>query len=176
MLNKFVHFVSSLGENITVMTVAFLILLILLIGSAFAAERPYTNKHGVRVVDGDTLVVKGVRVRLWGIDAPEAKQTGRTEDGKDVPIGVDATKRLRWLIGEKPVSFTIVDKDKYERPVVRAYVGSLELNEQMVRDGYAHDWPQFSGGEYSFLHDWAKEMRLGIWQYEHEAPWLWRNP
>ena len=30
-----------------------------------------------RVVDGDTLVIRDERIRLFGVDAPEAKQTCR---------------------------------------------------------------------------------------------------
>ena len=36
-----------------------------------------------RVIDGDTLRVDGVDMRLWGIDAPERRQTCRNEGGDD---------------------------------------------------------------------------------------------
>jgi endonuclease YncB( thermonuclease family) len=32
------------------------------------------------VIDGDTLEIHGMRIRLWGIDAPESSQLCRGED------------------------------------------------------------------------------------------------
>lgn len=40
-----------------------------------------------RAVDGDTLVVGGVRVRLYGVDAPESAQTCNDAGGKAYPCG-----------------------------------------------------------------------------------------
>lgn len=41
-----------------------------------AAGGPAAAQSGrATVIDGDTLEVAGVRVRLWGIDAPESRQT-----------------------------------------------------------------------------------------------------
>jgi len=37
------------------------------------------------VVDGDTLEIRGERVRLWGIDAVESAQTCLDEAGKPWP-------------------------------------------------------------------------------------------
>jgi endonuclease YncB( thermonuclease family) len=39
------------------------------------------------VVDGDTLEIQGVRVRLWGIDAVESSQTCLDSAGKPWPCG-----------------------------------------------------------------------------------------
>ena len=34
------------------------------------------------VIDGDTLEIHGIHIRLWGIDAPESSQRGRGEDSR----------------------------------------------------------------------------------------------
>lgn len=52
------------------------------------------------VVDGDTLVLDGLRVRLWGIDAPERNQTCR-RDGQAYRCGEAATQALREWIGRR---------------------------------------------------------------------------
>lgn len=41
-----------------------------------------------RVVDGDTLEFGSERVRLFGVDAPESKQSCKDRGGKDFPCGV----------------------------------------------------------------------------------------
>ncbi len=43
----------------------------------------------VRVIDGDTIVVDGERLRLFGIDAPEKG----LPHGRDCPLG---NRKLRW--------------------------------------------------------------------------------
>ena len=43
-----------------------------------------------RVIDGDTMVVAGQRIRLHGIDAPKSEQLCR-RDGKRWRCGMDAT-------------------------------------------------------------------------------------
>ena len=42
-----------------------------------------------RVVDGDTLVMDGKRIRLAGIDAPELRQVCQRKD-RDWPCGTEA--------------------------------------------------------------------------------------
>ena len=43
-----------------------------------------------RVVDGDSLEIAALRVRLYGIDAPELSQHCASGDGRDYPCGRDA--------------------------------------------------------------------------------------
>lgn len=95
----------------------------------------------VRVVDGDTLRVGSVTVRLWGIDAPEWNETG----------GAAATTFLRGLVWARTVVCHPVSKqsDPYGRVVAQCFVGSVDLAGALVEAGYAHDWPAFSKGYYA---------------------------
>jgi endonuclease YncB( thermonuclease family) len=45
------------------------------------------------IVDGDTLEIRGVRIRLFGIDAPESAQTCHDDDGKLYRCGIKVTPR-----------------------------------------------------------------------------------
>jgi endonuclease YncB( thermonuclease family) len=51
------------------------------------------------VVDGDTLEIRGVRVRLWGIDAVESSQTCLDAGGKPWPCGRRAAFALADFLG-----------------------------------------------------------------------------
>ena len=50
-----------------------------------------------RVIDGDTIEVHGLRIRLHGIDAPESRQLCRL-DGKPWQCGKDAANALAGKI------------------------------------------------------------------------------
>ena len=41
-----------------------------------------------RVIDGDTLEVAGTRIRLYGVDAPESKQSCQRKNGQEYRCGV----------------------------------------------------------------------------------------
>ena len=73
------------------------LLVAVLVLSAGLAWAGITGK--ARIIDGDTLEVGGKRVRLHGIDAPEAKQTC-TAHGKTWHCGEEATFALAYETAE----------------------------------------------------------------------------
>lgn len=98
---------------------------------------------GAVAIDGDTLrldsVGKNLRLRLWGIDAPEIKAPG----------GSEASRALAALIDGQALSCDLKDVDPYGRPVVRCATDTIpDLSCEMVRQGHATDWPRYSGGAY----------------------------
>src|SRR5918998_3445139 len=73
-------------------------------GTRGKRERPDRDVAGAaRVVDGDTLEVRGEKLRLQGIDAPELAQTCEAK-GQPVPCGRLAAEHLDDLIGERTLS------------------------------------------------------------------------
>ena len=52
---------------------------------------PVTGR--ARVIDGDSLEVAGVRIRLFGIDAPERDQDCQDGNGKSYACGYAANAR-----------------------------------------------------------------------------------
>ena len=69
-----------------------------------------------RIIDGDTLEVRGTRVRLHGIDAPERTQRCRSA-GRVWSCGREATRALAHRIGLRPVACSRLDQDRYGRVV-----------------------------------------------------------
>src|SRR3954447_8651078 len=87
------------------------------------------------VVDGDTLEIRGTRIRLYGIDAPESGQLCRWT-GKDYRCGWQAAA-LDDLIARRPVRCEERDVDRYGRTVAGCFVGSVSLNDELVKRGWA---------------------------------------
>src|SRR5260370_20864765 len=85
------------------------LVLLLLSGAAFADD--FVGQASV--VDGDTLEIHGIRIRLWGVDAPESSQLCRGEDSLQYRCGAQPANDLDSFIARRPVNFTPVAKDQY---------------------------------------------------------------
>lgn len=121
------------------------------------------------VVDGDTIIIRSQKIRLFGIDAPESKQTC-DKHGQSWQCGVDATARLKDLIQHNPVRCEIKDKDRYGRRVGICFVNDIEINAWMVRNGYAVAYRQYGGARYDQEEALAKQEGQGVWGSEFMLP------
>ena len=91
-----------------------------------------------RIIDGDTIRIGNTRIRLHGIDAPEAKQTC-TAGGKEWRCGQEATNALVGVIGGHWVACSQRDVDRYGRIVAVCRAGHVDLNAWMVGEDVARE-------------------------------------
>jgi endonuclease YncB( thermonuclease family) len=149
----------------------FLNLVCIIFIMTFPAHADITGKP--RVVDGDTLVISGERIRLHGIDSPEARQTC-TKDGKAWMCGREATAALVTRIGVQVVTCKGSKRDRYKRLIGVCYVGTINLNAWMVRRGWALAYKKYST---DYIDDElaARDNRRGIWTGKFTPPWEWRR-
>jgi endonuclease YncB( thermonuclease family) len=126
------------------------------------------------VIDGDTIEITGKRIRLFGIDAPEGKQSCN-RGGKTWRCGQRAAFALANLLAQSPVNCLRRDKDRYQRLVAVCYLNKLDVNGWMVQQGWALDYKQYSGGRYSKEELEAQRAKRGIWAGEFTKPWEWRR-
>ena len=73
------------------------------------------NEAAVVVLDGDSLRIKGNDIRLYGIDAPEYRQSCKLANGKSYLCGRDSKRFLRKLISGQAVECRQIDLDRYDR-------------------------------------------------------------
>ncbi len=122
-----------------------------------------------RVVDGDTLVMDGKRIRLAGIDAPELRQVCQRKD-RDWPCGTEAKSYLSALIGRGRTTCEADGSDRYGRLLAVCTSQDLDLNAAMVSAGYA-----VAFGHYETEEGEARDKRLGLWAGTFDAPRTWRQ-
>lgn len=126
-----------------------------------------------RIIDGDTLDVRGSRVRLHGIDAPESAQRCRS-GGRFWSCGHEATRALSRRIGSRPVACEERDRDRYGRSVAVCWVGGEDVNAWMVAEGWAFAYRKYSM-RYVAEEMAAKSAKRGVWRGDVVAPWDWRR-
>jgi|ERR1700716_800001 endonuclease YncB( thermonuclease family) len=126
------------------------------------------------VVDGDTIEIHSVRIRLFGIDAPESDQLCRNEESGLYRCGQKASNELSSFIGGRPVQCVEVDRDRYKRVVSVCSIDRTDIADWLVRNGLALDWPQYSKGSYVEAQADAKKHERGMWAGSFKDPWVYR--
>jgi endonuclease YncB( thermonuclease family) len=144
------------------------LLFLFLTGPAAAAT--LTGKADV--VDADTIKIGGIPVRLYGIDAPESRQTCE-QDGKSYACGKQATKTLADLIAGESVQCDIVGRDAFGRALGICSVAGTELNATMVSHGWALAFVKYSE-RYVADENAAESAKAGLWAGSFIKPWEWR--
>jgi endonuclease YncB( thermonuclease family) len=123
--------------------------------------------------DGDSLVMNGQRVRLFGVDAFEAEQTCRTARGRTALCGGAARQALAGLIRGRQVVCLQRDTDAYGRIVATCRTGETDLAAFLVRRGHAIAYTRYSA-EYEMDEAEARLALRGAWAGAFEKPWEWR--
>lgn len=140
------------------------------------------------VADGDTVTVithegTKLKIRLYGIDAPEIQHSNKrtgivSKPGQ--PYGEEAYRALESKVLRKIVRVQIMDIDRYRRLVAVLYLGDRDVNREMVRQGYAWAYREYLHGpyasEYIEAEREARNSHLGLWQQMNpQPPWEFRR-
>ena len=142
--------------------------------ASLAGPQAGTAGQVTRLVDGDTLWVSGVKVRLIGMDTPETHKPG-------TPVqcfGEAASHRMANLLPVGTAVRLVYDRgrlDRYGRTLAYVYRASdgLFVNAQLVREGYARaltispDTAHHT--EFEALELQARRAGLGRWSACHSA-------
>ena len=89
------------------------------------------------VVDADDIDIKGKRIRMAGIDAPESDQIAVRWNGTKYKSGEMVKRMLAKKIGGKMVKVRVDGTDKYEREIGTVFLHDEDINSWMVRNGMA---------------------------------------
>ena len=97
-----------------------------------------------RVTDGDSLRVAGHRIRLFGIDAPEADQTCISPAGVTWNCGTEAARVLQDRIRGQRITCALRGKDDWGRDLAICYLDGRNLNAWLVEEGWAFAFRRYS--------------------------------
>lgn len=100
------------------------------------------------VVDGDTIWLDGVKIRIADIDTPEIS---KPQCQGEYELGMRATQRLIEMLNEGEFSLASSaqgkDRDRYGRTLRLIVRNGESLGERLIREGLAHRW---DGGKTSW--------------------------
>lgn len=151
----------------------------LLIYVLFICIPLFGNDYKVLYVsDGDTIAVKRIeqgketgellKVRLFGIDAPELSQDYGYES-KQILINYIRNKNVK-IYGRK--------KDRYGRLIGTVYYNNENINEKMVKTGNAWWYEKYDGKNIRMkqYQEEAQKNKYGIFSKKgYTAPWEFRK-
>lgn len=126
------------------------------------------------VTDADTVRISGEKIRFEGIDAPETGQRCKDASGESYRCGLVSTSALKTKIGSGTIRCEATERDRYGRFLGICYLGELDLNGWLVRNGYALSYRRYS--QRYVPHELeAREAGRGLWAGEFIPPWQWRR-
>lgn len=112
-----------------------------------------TLKGKCYVIDGDTVVISGTKIRIGGIDAPELNH----------PYGKSSKFALIKMCKGKVITAIVREEMSYDRVVASCYLpDGTDVAEKLVEQGLALDWARFSGGAYRHLE--PPDARKKLWR------------
>ena len=127
------------------------------------------------VTDGDTIKINGEKIRFGGIDAPEKEQICNL-NGEKIFCGKISSQKLKEIIGKNKVKcIKEKNRDRYRRIIAECFVNGESISKNMIKSGYAFDYPKYSKNKYAKYQEYAKKNQLGIWKMKFDYPWLWRK-
>lgn len=146
----------------------FIFILLLFISCNPPSTEPAETIKGkvVSVADGDTMTIltdskERIKVRLYGIDAPEK--------------GQDFSSKARIHLNELCYGKTVkVEKkgiDQYDRLLGIVYLDELNLNQEMIKEGLAWYYDHYvEDPVLEELEKTARQQKLNIWSLKKPTP------
>ena len=134
--------------------------------------------QAIKVSDGDTMNVQKVengkfageviKIRMFGIDAPE-----KTQD-----YGNESKQALEKMVSGKVLEIVEKNRDRYGRTVAVVYADGKNINEEMVKTGNAWWYQEYDKNDARMqaYQENAKKNRLGLFgKRGYVEPWNYRR-
>lgn len=138
----------------------------------------------VLVIDGETISIRTMRVRLFGVSAPDKRQQCESGAGRLLSCGAASKGALETLIVNQRITCKIAGEDRsvelaasavtsgFVRFVGRCLAGRLDIAQALVDEGFliAKSPSPYAGSALQ-----ACTAAKGLWAYRFEAPWTFKR-
>jgi endonuclease YncB( thermonuclease family) len=144
-------------------------------GKADTKETIISTGQTIRAADGDSFAIGSRKLRLYGIDAPELKQTCNDAAGQIWQCGAAAHGALITLLAQPGLTCQANAQDRFGRSLATcSAINTADIAAVQVRSGMAVS-NEFNGiREYGAEEDEARAAKIGIWQGSFDDPKEWR--
>jgi endonuclease YncB( thermonuclease family) len=126
------------------------------------------------IVDGDTVEIGQLKIRLAGIDAPETDQICLDANEKKWACGISARDELIGHSHGQPWECDTTGTDQYGRSLANCFIEGEDVSAWMVRSGWALSFVRYSHA-YDANEAAARDASAGLWSGSFIAPWDWRH-
>ena len=126
-----------------------------------------------RVINGDTLEIRGSYFKLYGIDAPEANQTCADRQGRSYNCGREAALWLKNWITTNELECHVMQRDAKGNMVGTCSLGQYDLGAALVNAGWAVAYQKYTDIYVPYERQ-AQMNKRGLWQGTFYMPWDWR--
>ena len=128
-----------------------------------------------RVIDGDTIRIADLTIRLIGIDAPEPGQPC-LRDGDLLDCSLESESALAALLAVGDAQCDVLGHEGRDLRIAVCRVAEVELNRELVRQGWAMAYraAAAAGPSYAAEQLAAANARRGLWAGQFAPPWEWR--
>jgi micrococcal nuclease len=123
-----------------------------------------------KVVDGDTYFFQTanetLKVRMFGIDAPEGNQ----------PFGKESKEFISKYL-YKDATLVTHGHDQYKRTLGTLFIDGQDINLVSVKGGYSWHYKRYlNDKQYAEAQENAKKLKLGLWSFSNPIPpWNFRH-
>lgn len=152
-----------------VIAFAAIVLAILVVLRFLPGTQPLEVSGAARVIDGDSIIVRGVEIRLLGLDAPERAQSCM-RGAIRWPCGEVSARNLGDRLRGQLVSCKGGERDAHDRLLGVCRVRGDEINRWMVEQGWAVSYHAYDAAERE-----AKTAKRGVWSGTFIRPRAWRE-
>ena len=136
---------------------------------------PWRTAEGqAGAMSGDTVVVGGSSIRLYGIDAPELGQICHSRSGQPYDCGAMARDFLEQALAGRTISCTIFSQAVDGIRVGRCAAGPTDIGLYMVGHGWAFAARGLSN-RYGGTEARAQARGAGVWSGRSVQPGGWRQ-
>lgn len=127
-----------------------------------------------RVIDGDTVEIGELKIRLHGIDTPEIKQRCEGANGVMWACGEGARHALSDKISGREIRCRDMGTGVYGRIIGACFLDKKDLNGWLVAEGWAVAYVKYSE-DYANQELLARAAKRGLWSGRFIMPWNWRR-